>query len=303
LRAVDGVSFHIHQGETLGLVGESGSGKSTVGRLVLGLLRPSSGVVRFRGMDLTRRSGAAWRSSRRDAQMIFQNAAAALDPRMKVGGQLQEVLDVHRVGTPAERSHAMVNMLARVGLDAAAIAQRYPHQLSGGQRQRVVIARALAVEPALLVCDEPVSALDMSVQAQVINLLRDLQRKLRLTYLLISHDLRVTRHMSDRIAVMYLGRIVETAPRDALFRAPLHPYTRALISAVPVPDPARARRTAIIDGDLPSSFAPSFGCRFHRRCPVPMDRCRHDDPPLLEASPGHSVACHLIGGFQREAAS
>ena len=271
LRAVDGVSFHIDPGETLGLVGESGCGKSTVARLVLGLERPDAGRVAFESQEVQAAGSADWRRLRRRAQMVFQDPLSALDPRLNVGRQVLEPLDIHRIGTAAQRPQQLAAALAAVNLPAE-LAQRFPHELSGGQLQRIVIARALVLEPRLVVCDEPVSALDVSVQAQVVNLLGSLQRARGIAYLFISHDLKVIRHISHRVAVMYLGKLVETAPRDALFREPLHPYTQALIAAVPVPDPTRRGQRALLRGDPPSPIDPPSGCRFHTRCPLAQPR-------------------------------
>jgi oligopeptide transport system ATP-binding protein len=293
LRAVDGVSFHIDPGETLGLVGESGCGKSTVARLVLGLERPDAGRVAFEGKEVQAAGSAEWRRLRRRAQMIFQDPLSALDPRLSVGRQVLEPLDIHRIGTDAERPQQLAAALAAVNLPQE-LAQRFPHELSGGQLQRVVIARALVLEPRLVVCDEPVSALDVSVQAQVVNLLGSLQRARGIAYLFISHDLKVIRHISHRVAVMYLGKLVETAAREALFGDPLHPYTRALIDAVPVPDPTRRGRRALLQGDPPSPIDPPPGCRFHTRCPLAQARCRQEEPALREVARGRSVACHLV---------
>jgi oligopeptide/dipeptide ABC transporter ATP-binding protein len=292
VRAVDGVSFHIDGGETLGLVGESGCGKSTVGRLVLGLERPDGGSVAFEGESFAQRDSAAWRRLRRRAQMIFQDPLSALDPRLPVGRQVVEPLEIHRIGATREHAQRLAHALDAVGLPPEA-AQRYPHELSGGQLQRVVIARALVLEPRLVVCDEPVSALDVSVQAQVVNLLAELQRSRHIAYLFISHDLKVVRHLSHRIAVMYLGSLVELAEREALFREPLHPYTQALIAAVPVPDPTRRGRRVVLRGDPPSAIDPPTGCRFHTRCPHAEKRCRVEVPALREVGTRHWVACHL----------
>ena len=299
VRAVDGVSFHIGRGETLGLVGESGCGKSTVGRTVLKLLEPTEGRIRVHGEDVTDLDPVRMMPFRQRMQMIFQDPYASLNPRMSAGAIVGEPMLIHELAGRGEREERVEALFERVGLDRRHMSS-YPHEFSGGQRQRIGIARALALNPDLIVGDEPVSALDVSIQAQIINLLMDLQDELKLSFLFVAHDLAVVEHISHRVAVMYLGRIVETTDKASLFEMPLHPYTEALLSAVPVPKArARGRRRVILSGDVPSPINPPAGCHFHTRCPYSMARCRTDAPALGEVRPGHWAACHLHDGGVR----
>ncbi|MGF1552076.1 MAG: ABC transporter ATP-binding protein [Paracoccaceae bacterium] len=294
VRAVDGIAFDLRRGETRGIVGESGCGKSTTARAVLRLEEPTAGRIEFEGRDIAGRAPAALRRLRPRMQMIFQDPQACLNPRMTVGSIVAEPLVEHGRGTARERRRRVEELLDAVGLDPS-FTDRYPHEFSGGQRQRIGIARALALEPSLVVCDEPIAALDVSIQAQVVNLLEDLQMRLGLTYLFISHDLGMVRHIADRVAVMYLGTIVEMAEREALYESPKHPYTQALLSAAPLPDPARerARRRIILEGDVPSPADPPSGCRFRTRCPVAEDRCAAETPAFRDLPDGRRVACHF----------
>jgi oligopeptide transport system ATP-binding protein len=293
VKAVDEVDFFITQGETLSLVGESGSGKTTAGRTMLKLLEPTSGKVIYKGKDITKFTPNQMRPLRRNMQIMFQDPYGSLNPRMPVGDIIQEPLDVHSIGTRKERRQAVAAMMETVGLRPE-YEKRYPHEFSGGQRQRIGVARALVLNPEFLVLDEPISALDVSIQSQIINLLQELQQRLNLTYLFIAHDLAVVRHMSDRVAVMYLGKIVETAENDELFDHPLHPYTQALLSAVPVPDPEVKRERIILQGDVPSPVNPPSGCHFRTRCPYAMPICKEQEPLAIESAPGHTVSCHLL---------
>ena len=293
VQAVDGVSFTIREGETLGLVGESGCGKSTIGRTLLHLLEPTSGKVEFKGADVFGLNKQEMKSLRRDMQIIFQDPYASLNPRRPISDSIMAGLKIHKIGTPNERAEMVMEMLHRVGLEEYH-AHRYPHEFSGGQRQRIGIARAIVLNPKFIICDEPVSALDVSIQSQVLNLLQDLQDEFGLTYLFIAHNLSVVEHISDRVAVMYLGKIVELAPRLELFRNPLHPYTQALMSAIPIPKPNLERERIILQGEVPSPQNPPSGCHFHPRCPVVMDRCSVDEPKFAEVNRDHWVACFQV---------
>jgi oligopeptide/dipeptide ABC transporter ATP-binding protein len=296
VQAVDDVSFSIHKGETLGLVGESGCGKTTVGRSILRLVEPTSGSVIFEGKDVLSLRRKELKDMRKDMQIIFQDPFASLDPRVPIGESVMEGLNIHRIGSRRERYDLMIETLRKVGLEDYH-ARRYPHEFSGGQRQRIGIARALTLKPKFIICDEPVSALDVSIQSQVLNILRDLQSDYNLTYLFIAHNLSVVEHISDRVAVMYLGKIVELTSRDALFNMPLHPYTQALLSAIPIADPTVKRQRIILKGDVPSPLNPPKGCRFHPRCPVARPNCAVDEPLLREIRSGHVVACHYAEDY------
>jgi len=299
VKAVDGISFGILEGETLGMVGESGCGKSTTGKVLIRLEDPTSGSARFEGKDIFTIQKSDMKAFRRKVQIVFQDPFASLDPRMTVGEIIGEPLLVHNLVARNQMKPRVQELLKMVGLDASH-ADRYPHEFSGGQRQRIGIARALAVEPRLIICDEPVSALDVSIQAQIINLLKDLQRSCGLTYLFIAHDLSVVKHISDRICVMYLGKIVETADKRALFAKPLHPYTQALLSAIPVPDPDRQEERILLEGDAPSPISPPAGCRFHTRCAYAFDLCKREEPPMLEYGERHFCACHALNKMKPE---
>ncbi|MBV6450329.1 MAG: Oligopeptide transport ATP-binding protein OppF [Anaerolineales bacterium] len=290
VKAVDDVSFIVRKGETLGMVGESGCGKTTVGRTMLRLVEPTSGAVKFNGKDVFTMKSADLKATRRDMQIIFQDPYASLDPRLPIGESVMEGLHIHKIGTRRERVDIMLETLKKVGLEDYH-ARRYPHEFSGGQRQRIGIARALALRPQFIICDEPVSALDVSIQSQVLNILKDLQQEFGLTYLFIAHNLSVVEHVSDRVAVMYLGKMVELTTREELFRNALHPYTQALMSAIPVPNPRLRRERVILKGDVPSPLNPPKGCRFHPRCPVAIEKCSQEEPQFKELAPEHWVAC------------
>ena len=292
VKAVDDVSFIVKKGETLGMVGESGCGKTTIGRTMLRLIEPTSGSVNFEGKDVFTLPPRELKVVRRDMQIIFQDPYASLDPRVPIGESVMEGLHIHKIGTPKERVEIMMTTLKKVGLEDYH-ARRYPHEFSGGQRQRIGIARALALQPSFIICDEPVSALDVSIQSQVLNILKDLQAEFGLTYLFIAHNLSVVEHVSDRVAVMYLGKMVELTTREELFRNPQHPYTKALMSAIPVPNPRLKRQRTILKGDVPSPLNPPTGCRFHPRCPVAIEKCSQTEPQFKEINPDHFVACWL----------
>jgi peptide/nickel transport system ATP-binding protein len=292
VKAVDDVSFVVKKGETLGMVGESGCGKTTVGRTMLRLVEPTSGSVNFEGKDVFSLPPRDLKVVRRNMQIIFQDPYASLDPRVPIGESVMEGLHIHKIGTPKERVDIMMETLKKVGLEDYH-ARRYPHEFSGGQRQRIGIARALALRPSFIICDEPVSALDVSIQSQVLNILKDLQSEFGLTYLFIAHNLSVVEHVSDRVAVMYLGKMVELTSREELFRNALHPYTKALMSAIPVPNPRLKRQRTVLKGDVPSPLNPPKGCRFHPRCPVAIEKCSQEEPVFKELLPDHWVACWI----------
>jgi len=293
VKAVDGVSFTVRDGECLGLVGESGCGKTTVGRTILRLIEPTAGQVLFEGVDIATADKNTLKAMRRNMQIIFQDPYSSLDPRVPIAQSIGEGLLIHKIGNKQERQQVVQNMLKKVGLETYH-GERYPHEFSGGQRQRIGIARALALQPKFIVCDEPVSALDVSIQSQVLNLLRDLQQEFGLTYLFIAHNLSVVEHISDRVAVMYLGKMAELTSREELYKNPLHPYTKALMSAIPIPQPKLKRERVVLKGDVPSPVNPPSGCRFHTRCPIAVERCSQEEPVFLEKAPDHWVACHLV---------
>src|SRR5258706_1734295 len=293
VKAVDDVSFTVKKGETLGMVGESGCGKTTIGRSMLRLVEPTSGSVRYDGKEILKLRGRQLKDVRRNMQIIFQDPYASLDPRVPIGESVMEGLQIHNIGTKHERYDLMIDTLKKVGLEDYH-ARRYPHEFSGGQRQRIGIARALALRPDFIVCDEPVSALDVSIQSQVLNILKDLQKEFGLTYLFIAHNLSVVEHISDRVAVLYLGKMAELTDRDELFKNPLHPYTKALMSAIPMPDPRLKRQRVVLKGDVPSPLNPPTGCRFHPRCPIAEKICSEQEPEFREAAPNHWVACWMV---------
>lgn len=293
VKAVDDVSFTVKKGETLGMVGESGCGKTTIGRSMLRLVEPTSGSVHYDGKDVLKLRGGELKDVRRHMQIIFQDPYASLDPRVPIGESVMEGLHIHNIGTRQERYDLMIDTLKKVGLEDYH-ARRYPHEFSGGQRQRIGIARALALRPNFIICDEPVSALDVSIQSQVLNILKDLQKEFGLTYLFIAHNLSVVEHISDRVAVMYLGKMVELAGREDLYREPLHPYTKALMTAIPIPNPRLKRKREVLKGDVPSPLNPPKGCRFHPRCPIAEKICSEQEPEFREAAPMHWVACWMV---------